>query len=194
MEPPNCRLFLCARRPGLLACLRAALEAGDVASLLIAEGEEQEMVARELIGPAQSHGVAVVIETDAALARKLGADGVQVADAAALRRARDLLGGEAAVGVAASSRHAAMEAGDAGADYLALPWTPGREADSLAAWWAGLFVVACVADGPAEPEAARRLAAAGVDFLSPPERMWDSPTAAREVVAATSAAIADAVA
>ncbi len=192
MEPPNCRLFLCARRTGGLACLEAALEAGDVASLLVV-GEDAEMTLRELMPLAQAKGVAVLVEGDAPLARRLGADGVEVEGRRAFKAARDALGPDAIVGVRCRTRHDAMEAAEAGADYIGLPWNEVPSIDeSLIAWWAGLFVVPCVALGPAEPGEARRLAEAGADFVMPSERMWGSAEAAREVVAATQAVIAGA--
>lgn len=191
MEPPNCRLFLRAGRSASRDCLEAALSAGDVASLLIGEGVSESM-ARELLALAQPKGVAVLVETDAALARRLGADGVQAADATACQAARQALGPDAIVGVRCASKHEAMEAGEAGADYVALPSGPGRPEESLAAWCAELFVIPCVAFDPAELDIARGLAAAGVDFVRPPERMWESPEAARKEVRETLAAIAGA--
>lgn len=194
MEPPNSRLFLRATGSAEVACLAAAIEAADVASLLIVpeQGERGmgEGMARDLLTHAQEHGVAVLVADDPVLARRIRADGVEVGDAAACRAARQALGRDAIVGVRCAGRHAAMEAAEAGADYVAFPVEPERAAeDTLIAWWAGLFVIPCVAADPSEPERSRALARVGADFVRPSERMWESPAAAREVCAATAAAI-----
>ena len=196
MEPPNSRLFLRATGTADVACLAAAIEAADVASLLIvpdAQGEHgrAEGMARDLLTHAQEHGVAVVVAEDVALARRIRADGVEVGDIAAYREARQALGRDAIVGVRCVARHAAMEAAEAGADYVAFPSDPDPASeDSLIAWWSPLFTVPCVAADPAKPEEAAILARAGADFVRPSDRMWESPEAAREICAATASAMA----
>lgn len=166
-----------------------------MASLLIVpdgQGDlgKGERMARDLLTLAQEHGVAVVVADDLALARRIRADGVEVGDLGSYREARQALGRDAVVGVRCDGRHAAMEAAEAGADYVAFPSEPGRgPEDTLVAWWGPLFVVPCVVSDPREPEEVAALVRAGADFVRPSERMWSSPKAAREVCAATAAAI-----
>ena len=112
------RLFLVApERPAALlaACLEAACEAGDVASLLVSPS-----TTRELVALAQSKGVAV-LTTDATAATRLGCDGIHVdSSAEAVAGGRRAVGKNGIVGAfAGASRHLAMEAAEAGADYIA---------------------------------------------------------------------------
>ena len=135
-----------------------------------------------LVRAAQSHGAAALIESDARLALRVGADGVHIpcgADAlAAYRAARALLGADASIGADAGlSRHAAMEIGELGADYIAFGLRPHgapgaveaasavAQREDLIAWWADLFEVPCVALDVESDEAAGRLLAAGADFV-----------------------------
>jgi thiamine-phosphate pyrophosphorylase len=169
MAAPKCRLFLvtpAAADPArALECVRAAAEAGDVASLLIAEGPAQEPLARTLTAPAQALGVAVLIEGNLELAKKVKADGVMIERLEDYASARAAFGGDAIVGAACAARHAAMELADAGADFIFF-------ADPrLAAWWSEVSVVPCVS------------AAAGAEFRVPAATMWDGPADARAAVA-----------
>src|SRR5262249_49392917 len=114
MAPP--RLFLVAPDlpvDRLLACLAAACEAGDVASLLVAPG-----TAAAVVELAQARGVAVL-----ATGGPVGSlDGLHI-DAASqsVAETRKAVGSKHIVGAyAGSSRHLAMEAADQGADYVAL--------------------------------------------------------------------------
>jgi thiamine-phosphate pyrophosphorylase len=70
------------------------------------------------------------------------------------------------------SRHAAMVAGEAGADYVqfgSLDLAPPGAVIDLVAWWHELFVLPCAAAGRFSPATARTLAEAGADFLATPE-------------------------
>lgn len=103
---------------------------------------------------AQERGVAFLLRDDAALAARSGCDGVVVGPSA-YAAARKTVGAQAIVGVAVgTSRHEAMEAGEAGADFV------GFDADAeIVSWWTEMMEVPCVA---ALPEADfRRVAAEG---------------------------------
>jgi len=172
---PGPHLFLTVEAlpgPATLARLQAALSARPVASvLLIASpgggGAIDVGAAARLAGVIQSHGAAALIEDSAELARTVGADGVHLSAVAgpeeAYVAARAALGRDKIVGAAITgSRHDAMSLAEMGADYIAFA---GPERDEFVAWWAGVFVVPCVALGIETPEDADRLAAAGADFL-----------------------------
>jgi thiamine-phosphate pyrophosphorylase len=99
-------------------------------------------------------------------------DGVHLADATQVAPLRLRLGKTAIVGAACRlSRHEAMVAGEAGADYVMfgaidrLP-TPGDELFELVGWWRQLFVLPCAAAGSLDPEIARALLDAGADLLA----------------------------
>ena len=199
MTSPNCRLFLVAPGEGdpirLVDCLAAALAAGDVASLLIPADAGAVGIARMLTPAAQEGDVAVLIETDAGLARDLGADGVEVsAGLAAYRDARATLGSEHIVGAECGrNRHLAMELAEAGADYVRFDaFSAGPGDECLGQWWAELFEVPCVSGLPLDAEDVARAAAIGIDFVRPADAMWQSPEAAGKVITQATRAIAGA--
>jgi len=99
-----------------------------------------------------------------------GFDGVHLLDPAGYAAARAAVGREAIVGVGiTSSRHAAMELGEAGVDYLSI-------ADrDLLAWWAELMEVPCVGIGVRDAAEAAELVRIGADFVCPDPNLWQSP-------------------
>ena len=119
------------------------------------------------------------------LANKLGADGVHVGqEDASYADARALLGPERIVGVTChNSRHLAIEAAEAGADYVAFgafyptatkePKT--RAEPEILEWWSEMMVVPCVAIGGITVENAPPLIEAGADFLAVAAGVWDHP-------------------
>jgi thiamine-phosphate pyrophosphorylase len=78
------------------------------------------------------------------------------------------------------SRHLAMEAGEAGADYVAFgafyptttKETMHRPEPSILSWWTTLFELPCVAIGGIRAENAAPLVAAGADFLAVSGAVW----------------------
>ena len=102
-----------------------------------------------------------------ALAKRLGADGVHLGQSDGdIREARALLGPSAQIGKTChDSRHFAMEAGEAGADYVAFgafyPTTTKpshyRPDPSILTWWSTLFEIPCVAIGGITPDNAKPL-------------------------------------
>jgi thiamine-phosphate pyrophosphorylase len=167
--------------PGLFAAdLRAALDGGDVAAfqLYLPDASDAALArAADTLRPlCQQRGVAFLLGGRPELAVTLDCDGVQVGieEYAGARRA---VGPDRQVGVfSPASRHLAMEAAEAGADYVAFD-AAERE---LIEWWSGLFEVPCVAAG-ATLDNARGLVAAGADFLAAGEAIWahaDGPEAA----------------
>jgi thiamine-phosphate pyrophosphorylase len=112
----------------------------------------------------------LIVRGDAAEVPPLAADGVHLTAAEQVAAARAALGRERIIGADCGlSRHAAMVAGEAGADYVqfgALDLAPPGAVADLVVWWSELFVLPCAAAGRFSPEMARRLAAAGADFLA----------------------------
>jgi thiamine-phosphate pyrophosphorylase len=182
--------------------LAAALASGDVASVVITvpEGAPTAEV-QGLIGVAQGAGGAALIRDDARLARTLKADGVHLSagNAKSLGEAREVVGGRAIVGLdAGRSRHEAMVAGEAGAEYVAFG-IPAHVEDrakahrrrcELVAWWSEIFEVPVVAFDVTSAEEAGQLAAAGADFIALSLPAREPAAASGELVRAAHAAIA----
>jgi thiamine-phosphate pyrophosphorylase len=200
MAPPLCRLYLITppRLDDLAAfghVLAHALDAGDVAALQIRlKDAPDEVIAAAvdaLMPIAQARGVAVILNDRPDLAAKLGCDGVHIGqDDAPYAEARRIVGKDRMVGVTChDSRHLAMEAAEAGADYVAFgaffPTTTkeaiGHPEPELLTIWQETMEVPCVAIGGIKAENAAILAAAGADFLAVSAGVWsygDGPAAA----------------
>ncbi len=181
---PVPRLFLVAPEnvtvAHLAACLEAACAAGDVASLLVTSA-----VALGLTPLVQAKGVAILINGDPRDAARTGADGAQV-EADAVIEARRAVGKDRAVGAfAGASRHLAMEAAEAGADYVALSQNSlAIGGEPIVKWWAEFFEIPCVAFDPVGPDGLDILLPQNPDFIRPSDAMWESPDAARSIIAA----------
>ncbi len=176
----RCELYLRFRAHELptAAELEAIIGEADPAALLITEisGAVAENSLASFISAAQGQNLAVLIEDDVSLAKKLDADGVHLrARSGAPSEARRLLGENKSVGASCVlSRHEAMVMAEEGADYIAFgefggPDTArgGAVADMIH-WWDELFEAPCVAwvwsqDDEAQIES---LVRAGADFLA----------------------------
>lgn len=189
---PPCQLYLIsppAINGAFTERLKAAFDAGPAAAFqLRLKGLDDHAVARAA-EPLQrlcaDHDVAFIVNDSAALAKRLGADGVhlgqQDGDA---REARALLGPSVQIGVTChDSRHLAMEAGEAGADYVAFgafyptttKETRHRPEPSILSWWTTLFELPCVAIGGITAQNARPLIDAGADFIAVCGAVWNHP-------------------
>jgi thiamine-phosphate pyrophosphorylase len=189
----DCRLYLVS--PPRIAAqdfsqvLKEALGGGDVASFQLrlkhVSDDEIRRACDALRPIAQAAGAAFILNDRPDLAAELGCDGVHVGqDDASYAEARAAMGKDAIVGVTChDSRHLAMEAGDAGADYVAFgaffPTTtkdPKTSADiELLRWWAQMMVVPCVAIGGITVANAPALVEAGADFLAVSAGIWEHP-------------------
>lgn len=172
--------------------LKRALEAGPVAAFQFRVKEVDQHVAAALAEPLQricaDADVAFIINDSIALAKRLGADGVHLGqDDGDAQEARTELGASAQIGVTChSSRHLAMEAGEAGADYVAFGAffpTPTKVTEHVAdpvllSWWSTVFELPCVAIGGITPANAPSLVAAGADFLAVSHAVWGGDEAA----------------
>ena len=133
------------------------------------------------------------------LAARLGCDGVHVGqEDASYAEARRAVGPDRIVGVTChDSRHLAMEASEAGADYVAFGAffpTSTKEAKSraepeLLTIWQETMQTPCVAIGGITTENARSMAAAGADFLAVCGGVWSHPDGPAAAVAAINAEI-----
>jgi thiamine-phosphate pyrophosphorylase len=183
-----------------VAAFQSALEAGDVACVLLRlakiPASEMKKIISALMPLAQKHDAALLVE-DALLAARCGADGVHVAGlGATLEAALAAMKPERIVGIGGLlSRHEAMEAGEAGVDYVMFGGP--EESEELAylleriAWWAEIFTVPCVAYAP-RLEDVGALAAAGADFLALGDAVWEHPEGAAAAVKAAIRALAHA--
>lgn len=204
-----CRLYLITPPAiddlaGFARTLAAALDAGDVAALQIRLKDAPDTViaaAVDVLTPV-CHGrdVAVILNDRPDLAAKLGCDGVHIGqDDGPYAAARKLVGPDRMVGVTChDSRHLAMEAAEAGADYVAFgaffPTTtkdPKTRAEpEILTIWQETMEVPCVAIGGITAENAEGLAQAGADFLAVSAGVWSHPEGPAAAVKALNAAIA----
>lgn len=193
-NPPLCRLYLITppRLDDLAAfgrTLAAALDGGDVGALQIRLKDVDEQIiaaAVDALKPiAQARGVAVILNDRPDLAASLDCDGVHVGqDDVPYAQARKLAGPDRIVGVTChDSRHLAMEAAEAGCDYVAFgaffPTTTKdaktRAEPEILSVWQETMETPCVAIGGITVESARALAAAGADFLAVSAGVWNHP-------------------
>ncbi|MFN3863889.1 MAG: thiamine phosphate synthase [Erythrobacter sp.] len=148
------------------------------------DSHEAARLAAPLQAICAAHDVAFIVNDSIALAKRLRADGVHLGqNDGSPRDARAQLGREAQIGVTChASRHLAMEAGEAGADYVAFgaffPSSTKDKGDAerpvpeLLRWWTQLFEIPCVAIGGITPDNCGPLVAAGADFLAVSHAVW----------------------
>ena len=191
--------------PEFAAILEGALEAGDVACLqirlkgedgLIDEAATRE-VAEAVTAMAQAYGVAVIINDSPELAVELGADGVHIGpEDMSIKQAREIVGPDSILGATAkNSRHAAMAAGEQGADYVAFGafYPTTTKAGTVPAelelleFWQETMELPCVAIGGITVENAAPLVTAGADFLAVCSGVWNHPQGAAAAIMAFNA-------
>ncbi len=195
----GCRLYLITppvlKPAGFAGNLEAALAGGDVACLQLRLKDAPDDAIRHAIDVlmpiAHAHEVAFIVNDRPDIAAEMAADGCHVGqEDTAYPEARRLVGDEQIVGVTChDSRHLAMEAADAGADYVAFgaffptgTKTAKTTADpQILKWWSEIFVLPCVAIGGITIENCAPLVRAGADFLAVVSAVWnhrDGPGAA----------------
>jgi thiamine-phosphate pyrophosphorylase len=209
---PRCRLYLITP-PALdpLAfrdTLARALDAGDVAAVqLRLKGVDDDAIRRaaDALRPvAQERGVAFLMNDRADLAVETGCDGAHLGRTDGdLRAARRLLGPDRTLGATChDSRHLAMEAAEAGADYVAFgaffptetKETRHRPDPEILTIWSETTEIPCVAIGGITAENCGVLVRAGADFLAVIGAVWNHPEGPEAGVRALNAAIARAAA
>ena len=173
--------------------LERALEAGKgvvTAFQFRVKGLDQHeaaVLAEPLQAICAAHEVAFIVNDSIALAKRLKADGVHLGQKDGdVREAREELGKEAQIGVTChASRHLALEAGEAGADYVAFgaffpsqtKETEHRAETALLEWWNEMVEIPSVAIGGITPENCRPLVEAGADFLAVSGAVWSGEEA-----------------
>ena len=173
--PPEVEVAVLAPR------LEAALAAGGVVAFLLRPTEKPHAAAHDLRRICAGR-VAFLLQDDVDLALSLGADGVHLGDPAKVREARARLGPDRLLGASCGrSRHAAMLAGDDGADYIAFGEVgrpPRPSLLELIAWWNELFVLPCLVEGAFERGSLEAVARAGADFIGVGDEVWHHPDGA----------------
>jgi thiamine-phosphate pyrophosphorylase len=197
-EKPPCQLYLISPTTigdDFADRLKAAFDGGPVAAFQLRMKEVSDdailRAAERLIPICQAADVTFILNDRMDLAKVCGADGLHLGQGDGdPREARALLGPSIQIGVTChDSRHLAMEAGEAGADYVAFgaffptntKETFHRPDPSILGWWSTLFEIPCVAIGGITPENGRALVEAGADFLAVSNAVWkhaDGPAAA----------------
>jgi thiamine-phosphate pyrophosphorylase len=198
---PSCRLYLITPprfdAAAFSLLLVDALDAGDVAAVQLrlkdASDDEIRRTCDILRPIAQTRQVAFILNDRPDLAAATGCDGVHVGQQdTPYAEARRLVGRDAIVGVTChNSRHLAMTAAEAGADYVAFgaffPTTTKeakfRADPEIIGWWSELMTVPCVAIGGITVANCRPLIEAGADFLAVCGGVWQHPAGAVAAVA-----------
>jgi thiamine-phosphate pyrophosphorylase len=170
----------------ILDALKAVLGATDVAAVLmrLAPGDDRALINRiKALAPiVQGSGAALLIDERADLAARAGADGAHLNGSAALLSAVSVLKPQRIAGAGRlPTRHEAMLAAEAGADYVMLgePDSGGRRLSWPAtvervAWWSELFEIPCVAYAERFEEMGE-LCMAGADFIAVGDAAFADP-------------------
>ena len=153
------------------------------------KGLDQHEAAR-LAAPLQdicaAHDVAFIVNDSVPLAKRLKAEGVHLGqDDGDPKQAREALGRDAQIGVTChASMHLAMEAGEAGADYVAFgaffesttkdKGDAERPTIDMIERWVQLFEIPLVAIGGITPVNCGPLVEAGADFLAVSGAVWNA--------------------
>jgi len=184
--------------------LEAALGAGDIAAVLLRLGDagERTLIERTkgIAALVQRRDIALVIDSRPEIVARAGADGAHLGGVTKFAAALSLLKPERIAGAGGlRSRHDAMLAGEAGADYVMFgePDRNGRRPsfDELLerlTWWAELFEIPCVAYAAATDEVAP-LSRTGADFIALGDWIWSAPEGAATVIAGAAACLDEAV-
>jgi thiamine-phosphate pyrophosphorylase len=187
--------------------LTAACAAAPVAAVILhlEPADERALINRvkRLAAVAHEHGAALLLveperpELDAgAVAVRGGADGLHARSPERVRPLRERLGSGRQLGVGGlRAKHDAMEAGEAGADYVLFGEPrPDGSVPALdgvaerAAWWAEIFEIPCLAFAPSLA-AVPRLAATGAEFVALGDAVWAHPEGPAAAVAEATAAL-----
>lgn len=177
--------------------LEAALDTGAVACVLLRVSQrdptEAKKILRALAPAVQQRGAALLIENDAQLAGRVGADGVHAAAPERVEEAIEAMKPDRIVGVGGlETRDACMVVGEMDIDYLMFGG-PDEEHDpddifERARWWAEIFNVPCVAYAE-RLEEMQALAACGVEFVALEKAVWADSNGPAAAIAAARAAL-----
>lgn len=204
---PDCQLYLISPLDVSGAFperLARALDSAPVAAFQFrVKGLDDHAAARfaePLLEICAARDVTFIVNDSISLAKRLGADGVHLGQSdGSVAEAREALGREAQIGVTChASRHLGIDAGEAGADYVAFgaffpSTTKSTEHQAeleLLEWWQQIMEVPCVAIGGITPGNCPPLIKAGADFLAVSAAVWngDEAQAVRDFASAIGAA------
>jgi len=181
-----------------------ALSAGDIAAVLLrlADAGERALIERtkHIAAVVQRRDIALLVDSRPEIVARAAADGAHVSGAEKFAAALALLKPERIAGAGGlRSRHDAMLAGEAGADYVMFgePDRQGRrpafeDLQERLIWWAELFEIPCVAYAAGEDEVAP-LSRTGADFIALGDWLWSAPAGATKAIAKATAIINEAV-
>ena len=195
----DCRLYLISppklSAANFLGPLKEALKGGDVASFQLrlkhVSDDEIRRAVDTLRPVVQAHGTAFILNDRPDLAAELGCDGVHIGQEDASYAAARTALPDGIVGVTChDSRHLAIDAAEAGADYVAFgaffptqTKEPKTQASpELLQWWNEMMVIPSVAIGGITVANARTLVDAGADFLAVSAGVWEHPDGAEAAV------------
>jgi thiamine-phosphate pyrophosphorylase len=168
--------------------LSAAMDAGDVAAVLLrmAESDERTLINRikAMAAPVQNKDAALLLDGHVELVARVGADGAHLTGTAAFTEALPHLKPDRIAGAGGlATRHDAMLAAEQGADYVMFgePDVAGARPAFTAieeriTWWAELFEIPCVAYAASLDDIAP-FVAAGADFIALGDFLWRDPHA-----------------
>ena len=202
---PHPRLYLAtpalADPAAFVPQLEPVLRAGDVAAVLLRleDADERLLINRikSVARSVQGHDAALLLDGRPALVARAGADGAHLAGIEALQAALPMLQPDWIAGAGdLRSRHDAMLAGEAGADYVMFG-DPGRRGsraefgviEDRLTWWAELFQPPCVGYA-ANADEIRPLAQAGADFIALGDWIWTDSGGGEAAVAAAAQILA----
>ncbi len=163
----------------IVACAKAACAAGDCASIVLQGDPKAQDVAA-----LQELGLAVLLaDVEPRIVSRLKADGLHVTGSEFnLLDLRMSLPKETMVGKdCGTSRHAAMEAAEQGADYVGFRQKAQISGEPLVQWWNDLAEIPAVPLDPATPADATILAQQA-GFVRPADDMWQGPDVATRVI------------
>ncbi len=197
-QPLRSQIYLMAEAGLDPNALSQALDGGAIACVLLRSAGVGDEALRAAIAAlrsiAQEREVAFLVENQVELVNETGCDGVHLAeDSMTVKNAREVVGSDVIVGIyCGASRHAAMAAAEAGADYVALGggaaerWWEEAADPELLTWWQAIMTAPCVAIVGDDLRTAGEMAAAGADFVALGSCIWShrgGPDAAiREVL------------
>jgi thiamine-phosphate pyrophosphorylase len=173
--------------------LPAVLAAADVAAVLLRlkQADERTLIncVKALASPVQQASAALLLDGHSEIVARAGADGAHLTGIGAFSAARDRLKPERIAGCGGlRTRHDAMAAAEAGADYVMFGEPEDGRRPSFDAilervsWWAEVFEVPCVGFA-LEPGEVERLADAGADFVAVGDFIWDDRRGAAAALA-----------
>lgn len=185
--------------PSLLA---EVCNSADVAAIILHTGHnsnDKKIISRirDISAAFQNTDVALMLEGHAELAAKTDIDGAHLSSCEALKLAIPLLKPRRIAGAGGLvSRHDAMTAGEAGADYVLFGDRKAGEKQPAfepiierISWWAEIFEVPCVGYAASLNEI-EKIAQAGADFIALGDVVWKAEDKPAEAISKASKCLA----